>query len=143
MNDPTKLTGPTGVQRVYALNSAQRAEKEKFCEDEENADTVECTTSEVAKITSVVVNEVDRDVDRVRVRISTDKENGRLSLNGDVLPLADFLSCKAPKPSTGRTWTCKGDGNGDTEMIFLAQPSDVNRLLSGEMSVRSEAPSYK
>ncbi|GMH62648.1 hypothetical protein TrLO_g6376 [Triparma laevis f. longispina] len=113
------------------MNGAQRVSREEFCEDEANADTLTCTTNEVAKITSVLVDEVDKNTDRVVVHMSTDKQNGRMSLNTEVLGLADFVSCNAPKPSTGRTWRCKGDGTTDEELIFLAQPTDLGKLLSG------------
>ncbi|GMH86505.1 hypothetical protein TL16_g10569 [Triparma laevis f. inornata] len=131
VNDPTGFTGPSGYTRIYALNGAQRVSREEFCEDEANAETLTCTTNEVAKITSVLVDEVDKNTDRVVVHMSTDKQNGRMSLNTEVLGLADFVSCNAPKPSTGRTWRCKGDGTTDEELIFLAQPTDLGKLLSG------------
>ncbi|GMH99688.1 hypothetical protein TrVE_jg344 [Triparma verrucosa] len=131
VNDETELTGPSGEIAIYALNAPQRAARTEFCAIEANAEHVRCTTNEVAQITSVYANEVDKDVDRVVVHIYTDKQNGRFSLNNDVLGLADFVSCNIPKISTGRTWTCKGDGSSDAEMKFLAQPSDLNRLLHG------------
>ncbi|GMH86512.1 hypothetical protein TL16_g10571 [Triparma laevis f. inornata] len=60
------------------MNGAQRVSREEFCEDEANAETLTCTTNEVAKITSVLVDEVDKNTDRVVVHMSTDKQNGKL-----------------------------------------------------------------
>jgi len=131
VNDPTAVSGPAEPQLVYALSQAEKTEKDKFCEVEENQDKVECTTSDIAKLTSIFFEEVDKNVDRVVVHVSTNMGNGFLSLNQDVLALADFVSCRAPKPSFGRDWVCKGDVISDKEMIFEALPCDLNRLFNG------------
>ena len=62
--------------------------------------------------------QVDKNVDRGVVHVSTNTGNGYLSLNQDVLALADFVSCRSPRPSKGRDWVCKGDGSSNKEMIF-------------------------
>ena len=80
---------------------------------------------------------------QVRVDVSTGK-NGRLSLNRANLKAADFNSCEfclggctavetnddANGGGGAQSWVCAGDGDTDSSMTFIAQPSDVTRLLS-------------
>ena len=78
-------------------------------------------------------------VDRVAVTIKCDDDNSFVSLNKNYLALADFTSCVSKR--NGRTWQCKGDGMGDNRMTFLAQPSDLNKLLS-TIEYQSYSPNF-
>jgi hypothetical protein len=58
VNDLTAVSGPAEPQLVYALSQAEKTEKDKFCEDEENQNMIECTTSDIAKLTNIFFDEV-------------------------------------------------------------------------------------
>ena len=68
----------------------------------------------------------DRNVDKVRVDVWA--TNGTLTLNQDVLHLAEFSSCSIRSYTD---WKCRGRGDKDGNMTFLATPDHVNLLLAG------------
>ena len=76
-NDRTEIEGPEEDIFVYALSSADRSEREKFCDIEDNKEKKECVNGGEARITGIKVTEVDKNVDRVRVSIKVRrKERG-------------------------------------------------------------------
>ncbi|GMI10506.1 hypothetical protein TrRE_jg5187 [Triparma retinervis] len=134
-NDRTDMTGPEETVFVYALSSADKSERETFCEVEENKEKKECVYGGVARITGINVKEVDKNVDRVRVSIKSETGNGLVALNLEHLDLANFVDCNYPKPNSdfdkNRPWKCKGDGDLRSETVFVAQPRDLNLLFDG------------
>jgi hypothetical protein len=68
---------------------------------------------------------LDWNIDRVRVDVWAD--SGTLTFHEDVLPLADFESCRQRRSSN---WQCQGTGVANRNMTFLAEPDDVSQLLS-------------
>ena len=134
-NDRTEITGPKDNIFVYALSNADKSERERFCEIEENKEKKECIYGGVARISGITVNEVDKNVDRVRVSIKSETGNGKVALNLEHLDLANFVSCNFPKPSSdfdkNRPWKCEGDGDLRSETVFISQPGDLNLLFDG------------
>ena len=90
-----------------------------------------CKIPQVLKIYNIHATDVDHGVDRVVVKIDTTHSVSMLSLNRAALKYADFNTCKTADPIAGRDWTCRGDGDSDSEMTFLAQPGDLNLLFQG------------
>jgi hypothetical protein len=106
---------------------------EEECAKPENIDSNACQFSDRLRIQGISVTDVDLDLDRVVVEITTTNDNSMVSFNAGVdganLDMADFNSCSTKR--NGRTWRCDGDGNDDSEMRFLAQPGDLNVLFDG------------
>jgi hypothetical protein len=72
-----------------------------------------------------LVDQLDRNTDRVRIDIST--SNGQLTLDPLYAGLADFGSCSSRIFSD---WQCQGNGVGDRLMTFVAVPEDIEGILS-------------
>ncbi|GMI40172.1 hypothetical protein TeGR_g11212, partial [Tetraparma gracilis] len=106
-NDRTTLKVPGGVLRVHRSGMGE---------------------AEVVRLEGVAVGDVDLGADRVVVEVVTGS-NSMLSLDADVLGLADFSSCRTRK--NGRDWKCDGDGDQDSEMRFLAQTGDLEGIFGG------------
>ncbi len=72
-----------------------------------------------------LLDTVDQNIDRVRINVWA--FNGTLTLNREYLHLADFESCLDRYYSS---WQCIGSGDHNRNMTFLAEPSNVELILS-------------
>ncbi len=72
-----------------------------------------------------LLDTADQNIDRVRIDVWA--FNGTLTLNTHFLHLANFESCLDRYFSS---WQCFGTGDHNRNMTFLAQPSDVELILS-------------
>ena len=95
--------------------------------------------SSVLTLHSISFGDIDGDADLVVVYLRSTGSRSMLTLNQTFLSAADFASCSTKR--NGRTWTCMGDGTRNSEMRFLAYPSDANLLVDGMQftSYESEA----
>ena len=128
-NDATTISGPLDALVVYGMDAEEEAARERFCKASENAAREECVISGIATVSSLNFTGVDRNIEIVRVSVASFTGNGYFSLNMDHLGLANFVSCNSP--TAERSWTCLGDGDMGNEMVFVAQPGDLNRLFHG------------
>lgn len=63
------------------------------------------------------------------VRLDLSAEYGAISLNQNFSMLADFTYC-SQRWEHGTEWRCKGDGVSDRSMTFVADASNVGRILT-------------
>jgi Concanavalin A-like lectin/glucanases superfamily len=68
------------------------------------------------------------DYDTEYVRVDLWAEHGLLSLHVDGLRLAEFDACRDRMGFAGQ-WDCVGDGKRNSNMTFLAIPSDIRSIL--------------
>jgi Concanavalin A-like lectin/glucanases superfamily len=68
------------------------------------------------------------DFDTEYVRVDLWAEHGVLSLQVDGLRLAEFDTCR-DRMDFGGQWQCVGDGKRNSNMTFIAIPSDVRAIL--------------
>lgn len=72
----------------------------------------------------------DCDLSPVRVRVNTTNNEGFISLSQSILDLLDFNS---PTYCLQRSiqMKCRGDGQGDKDMVFVTSASDLTAVLRG------------
>lgn len=111
------------IQRIEVLNVNHRPSL-IFPENSVTL-TIPTLGSSFVLVDGIYVNDIDNNVNRVRVDVWSD--NGELTLNDKYRNLADFESC------SGRwelDWRCRGDGVSDRNMTFLTEPSHVSFILA-------------
>ena len=69
----------------------------------------------------------DRNVDKVRVELEVLGKSGELELNEEYLYLAEFSECSIRSYSA---WKCRGKNGSGRVLTFVAEPGDVDFILS-------------
>ena len=116
VNDPARLINTTeSALEIYAVS---------YTMDDSDDDVSYPTTLFVP---GLELRDADHDVDVVTVYITAEK--GTISLNDADLEQLDYSGGLFGVCFRYSEWQCKGDGNGDSTMRFVGQPSDINRAL--------------